>query len=149
MIININNEKELHYKVIDYIRHYITEPILIPGLGEHQINSGIRTDAYLKGYGSGQPDIILLNYHTQYKGLAIELKTPTGLGVISKNQTNYINTLENNGFKVLISNNYDEIVTTIIMYSLGIRYLIKNTKRKFRTIASRDKYLKLHKKKMT
>ena len=66
-------------------------------------------------------------------------------GIISKNQTNYINTLENNGFKVLISNNYDEIITTIIMYSLGIRYLIKNTKRKFRTIASRDKYLKLHK----
>ena len=97
MIINKNNEKELHYKVVDYIRHYIKEPIMIPGLGEHQINSGIRTDAYLKGYGSGQPDLILLNYHTQYKGLAIELKTPTGLGIISKNQTNYINTLENNG----------------------------------------------------
>ena len=146
MIININNEKELHYKVVDYIRHFIKEAVIIPGLGEHQINSGVRTDAYLKGYSSGQPDILLLNYHTHYKGLAIELKTPTGTGIISKNQGNYINVLENNGFKVLISNNYDEIITTILMYSLGIRYLIKNTKRKFRTIASRDKYLKLHNK---
>ena len=106
----------------------------------------MRSDAYLKGYSGGQPDIILLNYHTKHRGLAIELKTPTGLGVISKNQQNYINILENNGFKTLVSNNYDEIITTIIMYSLGIRYLVKNTKRKFRSITSRDKYLKHHKK---
>ena len=102
----------------------------------------MRSDAYLKGYSGGQPDIILLNYHTRYKGLAIELKSPTGLGIISKNQQNYINVLENNGFKTIISNNYDEIITTIIMYSMGIRYLTKNTKRKFRSIATRDRYIK-------
>ena len=86
--------------------------------------------------------ISFLNYHTRYKGLAIELKTPTGLGVISKNQQNYINVLENNGFKTLISNNYDEIITTIIKYSMGVRYLAGNTKRKFRSIATRDRHLK-------
>ena len=147
MIININNEKELHYKVIHYIRHFIKEAIIIPGLGEHQINSGVRTDAYLKGYTWGQVDIILLNYHTKYRGLAIELKTPTGLGVISKNQQTYINVLENNGFKTIISNNYDEIITTIIMYSMGIRYLTGNTKRKFRSITTRDRYIKTRLKK--
>ena len=145
MIINITNEKELHYKVIHFIRHFIKEAIIIPGLGEHQINSGVRTDAYFKGYGSGQPDIILLNYHTKYKGLAIELKTPTGAGIISKNQQNYINVFENNGSKTLISNNYDEIITTIIIYSMGIGYLTKNTKRKFRSITTRDRYIKYHK----
>ena len=119
-MININNEKELHYKVVDYIRNFIKEAIIIPGLGEHQINSSVRTDAYLKGYTGGQVDIILLNYHTHYKGLAIELKTPTGLGIISDKQQNYINSLENNGFKTLISSNYDEIITTIIKYSMGI-----------------------------
>ena len=119
-MLNINNEKDLHYKVVDYLKNFIKEPIIIPGLGEHQINSGLRTDAYLKGYLGGQPDMILLNYHTHYKGLAIELKTPTGIGVISKNQQNYINALENNGFKTLISSNYDEIITTIIKYSMGI-----------------------------
>ena len=74
MIININNEKELHYKVIDYIRKYIKEAIIIPGLGEHQYTSTLRSDAYLKGYQGGQPDILLLNYHNKYKGLAIEFK---------------------------------------------------------------------------
>ena len=107
----------------------------------------MRSDAYLKGYTSGQPDLILLNYHTKYRGLAIELKTPTGLGVISKNQQNYINVFENNGFKTLISNSYDEIITTIIMYSMGIRYLTKNTKRKFRSVTTRDRYIKTRLKK--
>ena len=120
MSININNEKELHYKVVDYMKNFIKEPIIIPGLGEHQISSCLRTDAYFKGYVSGQPDLILLNYHTHYKGLAIELKTPKGTGIISDKQQNYINTLENNGFKTLISSNYDEIITTIVKYSMGI-----------------------------
>ena len=81
MIININDEKTLHYKVVDYIKKYIKEALIVPGLGEHQINSTLRTDSYLKGYKGGQPDILLLNYHTKYKGLAIELKTPTGHGI--------------------------------------------------------------------
>ena len=55
----------------------------------------------MKGYIGGQPDIILLNYHTKYKGLAIEFKTPTGRGIISKNQENYLKQLEHNGFLFL------------------------------------------------
>ena len=58
MIVNINTEKDLHYKVVDDIRKYIKEPIIIPGLGEHHINSNVRADAYFKGYTGGQPDIL-------------------------------------------------------------------------------------------
>ena len=141
MTINIANERDLHYKVVDYIRKYIKEAIVIPGLGELQINSSSRSDAYFKGYVGGQPDILLLNYHTKYRGLAIELKTPTGRGVVSKSQENYMNNLEHNGFFVLISSDYDDI-TTIFKYSLGIRYLLKATKRKFRSVEARSKYLK-------
>ena len=141
-IININTEKELHYKVVDYIKKYIKEAVIVPGLGEHQINSTLRTDSYLKGYKGGQPDLILLNYHTKYKGLAIELKTPTGHGVLSKNQENYMNQLKHNGFMTLVSCDYDEIITLIGKYSLGIRYTISKIKRKFRSVESRNKYLK-------
>ena len=150
MIININNEKELHYKVVDYIRKYIKEAIIIPGLGEHQYTSTLRSDSYLKGYRGGQPDILLLNYHTKYRGLAIEFKTPTGHGVVSKNQQNYLKNLEHNGFQTLISDDYDLILTTIVKYSLGIRYTaLPFTKRKFRTASARDRYLKRHKNNMT
>ena len=34
----------------------------------------MRIDSYNKGYTKGAPDI-LLNYHTYFNGLAIELKT--------------------------------------------------------------------------
>jgi hypothetical protein len=101
MIININNEKELHYTVFDYIKKYIKEGIIIPGLGEHQYTHTLRSDAYLKGDQEGQPDILLLNYHTKYRGMAIEFKTPTGRGVVSKNQENYLKQLEHNGFLFL------------------------------------------------
>ena len=142
MIININTEKELHYKVIDFIKKYIKEAIIVPGLGEHQINSNLRSDAYYKGYTGGQPDILLLNYHTKYKGLAIEFKTPTGRGIVSKNQENYLKQLEHNGFMTLVSCDYDEILTTIVKYSMGIRYTINKIKRKFRSVEARNKYLK-------
>ena len=142
MIINLNNEKDLHYKVVDFIKKYIMEAIIVPGLGEHQINSNLRSDAYYKGYQGGQPDILLLNYHTKYKGLAIAFKTPTGRGIISKNQENYLKQLEHNGFQTLVSDDYDLIITTILKYSLGIRYLLKTTKRKFRSVEARSKYLK-------
>ena len=144
MIININNEKELHYKVIDFIKKYIKEAIIVPGLGEHQSNSNVRADAYFKGYTGGQPDI-LLNYHNKYRGLAIEFKTPTGRGIVSKNQENYLKQLEHNGFMTLVSCDYDEILTTIIKYSMGIRYTISKI-RKFRSASARDRYLKRHNK---
>ena len=142
MIININDEKTLHYKVIDYIKKYIKEPIIIPGLGEHQSNSNVRADAYYKGYTGGQPDILLLNYHNKYRGLAIEFKTPTGHGIISKNQENCLKQLKHIGFMTLVSCDYDEILTTIVKYSMGIRYTIYKIKRKFRSVEARNKYLK-------
>ena len=148
MIININNEKDLHYKVVDYKRKYIKEAIIILGLGEYQINSSLRTDSYFKGYKGGQPDLILLNYHTKYKGLAIEFKTPTGHGVLSKNQENYMNQLKHNGFMTLVSCDYDEIITLIVKYSLGIRYTINKIKRKFRSASARDRYMKRNKNKI-
>ena len=148
MIININTEKELHYKVVDYIRKYIKEAIIVPGLGEHQSNSNVRADAYYKGDQGGQPDILLLNYHTKYKGLAIEFKTPKGCGIISKNQENYMNQLKHNGFMTLVSCDYDEIITLIVKYSLGIRYTINKIKRKFRSASARDRHMKRNKNKI-
>ena len=145
MIVNIANERDLHYKVVDYIRKYIKEAIIVPGLGELQSNSNLRADAYYKGYAGGQPDILLLNYHTKYRGLAVELKTPTGRGVLSKNQENYMNQLKHNGFMTLVSNDYDLILTTIVKYSMGIRYTINKIKRQFRSASARDRYMKRNK----
>ena len=118
--ININNEKELHYKVVNYIRKYMDSPIIIPGLGEYQVNTNIRNDAYYKGYTGGQPDLIILNQHEDYNGFVLELKTPKNNGVISTNQQLYIDRLNDNRFFTLISSDYDEIITALVKYSMGL-----------------------------
>ena len=71
------NETELHYKVVDLIRGYYPDTILIAGLGENQDTEDKRLDSYNKGYTRGQPELMVLNYHKDYKGLSIEFKSPT------------------------------------------------------------------------
>ena len=143
--LSLMNEQDLHYKVVDWIRKYIQEPIIIPGLGEHQKTNDIRHDAWKKGYSGGQPDIILLNCHSFYKGLCLEFKTPNGRGVLSDNQSNYLNILHNNNFLTLVSNDYDEIVMELMKYKTHIRYICKYCLRKpkqFISVHSRDNHYK-------
>ena len=110
------NETDLHCKIIDFIRKYYPQAIIIPGLGELQITSNMRIDAWQKGYKGGQPDILIANQSNDFIGLAIELKTPAGNGRVSDNQQVFLNKLEEGGYYVLISNDYDEILMTIVGY---------------------------------
>ena len=96
--------------VVQYIKKYFDNPIIITGLGELQINSRHRDDAYNKGYKGGQPDILILNYHKKYRGLAIELKTPTNKGILSDKQKHYLEVLKDNGYYTIVSNDYDYLI---------------------------------------
>ena len=51
------------------------DAVIVPGLGELQITPKLRREGYVKGYLGGQPDILVLNCHCTYSGLALELKT--------------------------------------------------------------------------
>jgi hypothetical protein len=139
----ISNEKELHYKVVQFIKRFRKDAILVPGLGEHQVNSGLRTDSYFKGYTSGQPDIMILNSHRYYAGLCLELKTPTGKGITSSNQKEFLNQMELINYKVIISNDYDYIIVQLLEYFKDIMYPCKYccTKRGYKTF---EKLLKHH-----
>ena len=91
--IQLNNETDLHKKVVQFIRRFHPDVIIIPGLGEYQTNTGLRTSCYHKGYSGGQPDILIINSHRYFQGLAIEFKTPTGKGRLSNNQNEYLSKL--------------------------------------------------------
>ena len=117
-------ETDLHYKVVDFIRMFFAEAILIPGLGELQDSDAKRRDAWRKGYKSGQPDILILNRARKSSGLAIELKTPLGCGNTSANQDAFLSTLQSNNYERLVSNSYDEIVVKIIEYREAVRRCI-------------------------
>jgi hypothetical protein len=98
---------------------------MIPGLGEHQTTSQIRSDSFFKGYTGGRADIIILNPHRYYSGLCIELKTPTGKGVLSANQKAFLNNMEHMNYKVLISNDYDYIIVQLLEYFKDVMYPCK------------------------
>jgi prophage antirepressor-like protein len=119
----ILNEADLHNKIIEFIRKQYPHAVIIPGLGELQTTPWARSKAYKAGYKGGQPDILILNNHVEYSGLAIELKSPTGKGVVSQNQTEFLTALANNKYKTIISNDYDEVIMQIIDYFNGVRFL--------------------------
>ena len=85
-MILIGNGTDLHYKVVDLIRRYYPDTILIAGLGENQDIEDKRLDCYKKGYTRGQPDLMVLNYHKDYKGLSIEFKSSTNNYHVSEAQ---------------------------------------------------------------
>lgn len=140
--INISNERELHYKVVEFIRRFKSDIVLIPGLGEHQTTCSLRSDAYFKGYKGGTPDIIILNPHRVYSGICVELKSPTGKGVISLKQKEFLNKMKQLNYKVIISNDYDFIIVELLEYFNDIMYPCRYCygKRGYKTLAKLNKH---------
>ena len=48
--INLYNEKELHIKVVQYIRRFHPEAVMMAGLGELQHTASQRIEGKMKGY---------------------------------------------------------------------------------------------------
>ena len=74
--VQLINEADLHYKIVEFIRKKYSDALIIPGLGENQFSSEMRTDSWRKGYTKGQPDILLPVKSGRKAGIALELKTP-------------------------------------------------------------------------
>ena len=133
--IHVVNESDLHKKVVDFIRRFEPEIVLIPGLGEYQMTTSVRSSCYYKGYLGGQPDLLIINPHRRYQGLAIELKSPTGKGVTSDKQTSYLSRLESCGYKCVVANDYDVILFELVNYAKDFVYPCKycNSKKYYKS----------------
>ena len=129
------NETDLHYAVVGYIRDNHPEAVIVPGLGEYQDTSAKRCDAWKKGYKGGQPDLIIENPMGKYKGFAIELKTPKGIGVTSESQINWLIGLRQLGYMTMISDDLVQIGIRINEYF--------SIKRKVKKIVASQKIYKL------
>ena len=108
-MIMIGNETDLHYKVVQLIRNYYPDSILIAGLGENQETEEKRLDSYKKGYTHGQPDLMILDFHKYYKGLCIEFKSPTNNYCVTESQLKMKEKYCNNEYAFILSNDYDKI----------------------------------------
>ena len=143
---NINTEYDLHKKAVNFIRNNYPKAILIPTLGENQINGNMRMKSYNMGYQKGACDLFIGNMHLKYSGFAIEFKTPTGYGKLSEEQEMMLQEYENNNYKILVSNDYDEIIKEIILYFQGVRIKCKHCSRKFKSTETLSNHLKfIHK----
>lgn len=120
-IIMFSNEKELHYKVVTLIRNYYPNAILVAGLGENQDTEEKRLDSWKKGYERGTPDLMILNYHIDYKGLCIEFKSPTNVYEVSESQLKMKEKYKKNDYAFILSNDYDSISKKIHKYMAGVR----------------------------
>ena len=81
---NIENETDLHTKVVSFIKKWYPNSIFTATLGENQVLSYKRIESYKKGYLGGSPYLIINNnFHKHYTGFAIKLKNPNGKWILS------------------------------------------------------------------
>lgn len=137
----IINETDLHYAIVAWVRRFFPRAIIAPGLGELQDTEEKRIDAWKKGYTGGQPDILILDRHQQYSGLALELKHPGKRDMdISDNQIKFLERLRWENWRVITSNDYDEICFEIGAYMRDLALKCSHCTMSFATKRARDQH---------
>ena len=127
----IENETDLHVKIVSFLKKRFPYSIFVASLGENQGTSIKRIDSFNKGHIKGTPDLIINNLHKYYTGFAIEFKTPEGYGSLSNEQSNILFHYQLNGFKTLVSNDYDHVIEQMIEYFRDVRILCSYCPRRF------------------
>ena len=138
----IVNETDLHTKVVSFLKKRYPHSIFSTGLGENQDSVNKRIDSFKKGYLHGSFDLIIHDLHKHYTGLAIELKNPNGRGLMSDDQSKMLRQYQNNGFKTLISTDYDYIIEQLIEYFRDVRIMCSYCPRRFISSQSLKSHIK-------
>ena len=143
---NIENETDLHVKVVSFLKKRYPHSLFTVTLGENQDTVQKRIDSFKKGYIRGSPDLIINNLHKHYTGFCIEFKSPKGNGILSPDQSMMLRQYQNNGFKTLVSNDYDQIIEQIIEYFRDVRINCSYCTRRFISPQSLRNHIKfIHK----
>ena len=127
----IESETDLHVKVVSFLKKRYTHSIFTVTLGENQDTAFKRIDSFKKGYLRGSPDLVINNLHKHYTGFCIEFKSPRGNGILSPDQSMMLRQYQTNGFKTLVSNDYDQIIEQIIEYFRDVRIKCSYCPRRF------------------
>ena len=138
----IENETDLHVEVISFLKKRFRHSLFTVKLGENQCTSAMRIDSYKKGYLRGSPDLRVNNLHKHYTGFAIEFKNPNGKGILSPDQSMMLQQYQNNGFKTLVSNDYDYIIEQLIEYFRDVRIMCSYCPRRFISSQSLKNHIK-------
>ena len=113
---SIESEYHLHTRVVSFVRRFYPSALLAAGLGELQDTVSKRVSSKKKGYQKGQPDLTILERRNGYNGMCIEFKSPKGTDRVTPEQSAQLERYGANGYKVLVSNDYDLILFHIVCY---------------------------------
>ena len=138
----IENETDLHVKVVSFLKKRYPHSLFTVTLGENQDTAFKRIDSFKKGYLRGSPDLIINNLHKHYTGFCIEFKSPKGNGVLSPDQSMILLQYQNNSFKTLVSNDYDHIIEQVIEYFRDVRVKCSFCPRRFISSQSLRNHIK-------
>ena len=138
----IENEMDLHVEVVSFLKKRYPHSLFTVTLGENQDTVFKRIDSFKKGYLRGSPDLIINNLHKHYTGFCIEFKSPNGRRVLSPDQSMILLQYQNNGFKTLVSNDYDHIIEQIIEYFRDVRIKCSFCLRRFISSQSLRNHIK-------
>ena len=139
----IENKTDLHYKVVQLIRNYYPDSVLVAGLDENQDTEEKRLDSYKKGYTRGQPDLMILDFHKYYKGLCIEFKSPTNNYCVTESQLKMKEKYCENDYAFILSNDYDKISKLIHKYMAGVTIPCEYCTKAFRNKKTLKKHYKV------
>ena len=138
----IENEMNLHVEVVSFLKKRFPHSLFTATLGENQCTSAMRIDSYKKVYLHGSTYLIVNNLHKHYTGFAIEFKSPKGNAVLSPDQSMMLRQYQNNGFKTLVSNDYDQIIEQIYELFRDVRTLCSYCPRRFISSQSLKNHIK-------
>jgi len=140
----IHSEYDLHKQIINFCKVNYPDIILIIANGELQNDTpNKREKSFLTGYEAGTFDIIITNLHKDgFNGLAIELKSPTGKGIISDKQLSIKRKYEENNYITLITNDYNKAILEIIRYMDNTRIKCLLCNKKFKNTSTRSIHYK-------
>ena len=133
---------DLQVKVVSFLKKRFPHSLFTMTLDENQCTSATRIDSYKKGYLHGSPDLIINNLHKHYTRFTIEFKNPNGKGVLSYDQSKMLTQYQSNGFKTLISNDYDHIIEQLIEYFRDVRIKCSYCPRRFISSQSIKNHIK-------
>ena len=128
LTLKIENETDLHTKVVSFLKKKYPYSTFTATLGKNQDTSKKRIESHKIGYLRGSPDLIINNLHKRYTGFTIEFKSPNGKGILSYDQSKMLTQYQNNGF---VSSDYDYIFKQLIEYFRGVRIKCSYCSRKF------------------
>ena len=136
-------ERDLHEKVVDYIRKYFPDVLFNASLGELQDTSEKRLMSYKMGFRAGISDLIIYEHSKDFNGLCLEFKSPKGSGVLSEKQEIIQLKLKERGFKTITSTNYDDIIIELNDYLKNRRFKCYHCRLKYRSLDTLSTHLRV------